>query len=191
VRWPSPEAKAGPTLNQAQEMDQQEKHEGGVAADRIDGDAYKPSQLGCLTEALVCLSTPASTKVNGDPAKALLRTWICFWTEDSGTSPASTLPPARRTENLRAGLGFAAWENSVRRSHTSYTRGLQFSHCHQPSMGSLCRLATWKYVLTVIVDGTSPPGLVPADANDISGRALSSAGAVAADDARAIVAILF
>ena len=42
----------------------------------------------------------------------------------------------------------------------------------------------------VIVDGTNPPEPVPADTNETSGKVLSSAGAVAADDMRAMIAIL-
>jgi len=118
--------------------DHQEMQIGRVPAGRIDRDAHNICGMGCLTEAFVCLSTPASTKVKGDPAKALLRTWTCVWMEDSGTSPASTLPPARWTEHLRGGLalledcqvGASPAEHCIR---TSYTGGALVKHAVSPA----------------------------------------------------------
>ena len=86
-----------------------------------------------LTEALVCLSTPESTKVNGDPAKALLRTRICVWMEDSGTSPASTLPPARRTDQLSGALALLqvrgiGRSGAAQCAGTGHTGGRRFRH---------------------------------------------------------------
>ncbi len=70
-----------------------------------------------LTDALVCLSTPASTNVNGDPAYALFSTWICIWMADSGTSPASTSPsparawmPSQDVASCKGAASRAAWQ---------------------------------------------------------------------------------